>query len=53
MSIDEFHQEELQQEKLEIQKREIAIVLLKQGIALDVIEKATGLSAYELNGLRK
>jgi predicted transposase/invertase (TIGR01784 family) len=53
--IDEYHQEELLQTKFDewklAEKRETAASLLKQGIPLDVVAKATGLPEEELKNL--
>jgi hypothetical protein len=55
--IDEFHQEELMQKKLEerkiIRQTEIAAGMLKKGIAADIIAELTGLSEEELVFLEK
>jgi hypothetical protein len=55
--IEEFHQEELQQTKLEEGKRirqtEIAAALLRKGVTRDIITETTGLSEDELHTLQK
>jgi len=50
--IEEFHQEELRQTNFEEGKisrqREIAAALLKEGVAVEIIVKTTGLSREEI-----
>lgn len=50
--IDEFHLEELQQTKFEegryIRQREIAAALLREGVAVEIVMKTTGLSRNEI-----
>ncbi|WP_417914894.1 PD-(D/E)XK nuclease family transposase [Candidatus Electronema sp. JM] len=54
--IDEFHLEELQQTKFaegqeagkNVRQREIAAALLREGIAVDIVMKTTGLSQQEI-----
>jgi hypothetical protein len=50
--IEEYHQEELQGAALAEGKRSIASALLQQGVAVEVIAKATGLSIGELTAMR-
>ncbi len=50
--IEEYHQEELQEVAVEEGKRTIASALLQQGVAVEVVAKATGLSMGELEEMR-
>ncbi|MCI5159958.1 MAG: hypothetical protein D3906_16340, partial [Candidatus Electrothrix sp. AUS1_2] len=55
--IEEYHQEELQQTKFEEGAREakrmVAKNLMREGVALELVAEATGLSVEEIAGLEE